>query len=94
MNKQPIIKIEGQKLYLEDLTKEGVDIAHYVNSLRKEMDELAFQRMKAWRLIGNVDKQYDKVDILHDELIEKLKACVSQEHRTDRAADVATIPVH
>ena len=93
MNKELIIKIEDQNLYLEDLTKEGVDIAHYVNSLRNEMDELAFQRMKAWRLIGNVDKQYDKVDILHDELIEKLKACVTQQHRTDRA-DVATIPVH
>ena len=93
MNEKLIIKIDGRELYLGDLTNEGVDIAHYVNSLRKEMDELAFHRMKAWRLIGNVDEQYDKVDILHDELIEKLKACVNQEHRTDRA-DVATIPFH
>ena len=93
MKEKLIIKVEGRELYLGDLTNEGVDIAHYVNSLRNEMDELAFQRMKAWRLIGNVDKQYDKVDILHDELIEKLKACVTQQHRTDRA-DVATIPVH
>ena len=93
MNEKLIIKIEGRELYLGDLTNEGVDIAHYVNSLRKEMDELAFQRMRAWRLIGNVDEQYDKVDILHDELIEKLETCVSQEHRADRA-DVTTIPVH
>ena len=93
MNEKPIIKIEGRELYLGDLTNEGVDIAHYVNSLRNEMDELAFQRMEAWRLIGNVDEQYDKVDILHDELIEKLRACVSQEHRADKA-DATTIAIH
>ena len=93
MNEQPIIRIEGQKLYLGDLTKEGVDIAHYVTSLRKEMNELTFQRMKAWRLITNVDEQYDKVEVLCDELTEKLKECVSQEYRAERA-DVTSIPVH
>jgi len=73
MEKRTIINIEGNELTQDDLTKEGLMIAHRINELQDQMDELFCQRMKAMRLVYKCDDKRSTNDFIVTTLVKEIK---------------------
>ena len=73
MEKRTIINIEGNELTQDDLTKEGLMIAHRINELQDQMDELFYQRMKATRLVYKCDDKRSTNDFIVTTLVKEIK---------------------
>ena len=73
MEKRTIINIEGNELTQDDLTKEGLMIAHRINELQDQMDELFYQRMKAMRLVYKCDDKRSTNDFIVTTLVKGIK---------------------
>tara|TARA_Y100001960_G_C14412901_1_gene699050 strand:- start:484 stop:756 length:273 start_codon:yes stop_codon:yes gene_type:complete len=73
MEKRTIINIEGNELTQDDLTKEGLMIAHRINELQDQMDELFYQRMKAMRLVYKCDDKRSTNDFIVTTLVKEIK---------------------
>ncbi len=73
MEKRTIINIEGNELTQDDLTKEGLMIAHRINELQDQMDELFYQRMKAMRLVYKCDDKRSTNDFIVTTLVKQIK---------------------
>ena len=84
MEKRTIINIEGNELTQDDMTKEGIMIAHRINELQDHMDELFYQRMKAMRLVYKFDEKRRDSDIIVSTLVKEIKGeLVSDQENKD-----------
>ena len=92
MKKNPIITIDDTPLSTHDLSKEGVTLAHQINDLVKEIDELHFYRIKALRFVYQCDDQREKADLLYTGLVAKLKSHI--ESNSESEQQVASLQTH
>ena len=92
MKKNPIITIDETPLSIEDLSKEGVVLAHQINDLVKEIDELHFCRIKALRFVYQCDDQREKADLIYKGLVGELKSYIEPNSEYER--QVTSIQTH
>ena len=63
---EPIVHVKGAPLASEDLTADGIDLAHKLSNLIDQMNHLYEQRANAKNLLVRFEDEIDRAHLLAD----------------------------